>query len=428
MSAIAEETTQPCPECGTEIRGDSRFTVWCAACDWNVDPGGPQPDTGRLDRAMRALARRHGEQLVAEMRSGRDTRPRRDASALTATVLALAVNGITLAFAVGGVWVVVDGWGGARMVVGLVLLVLAWAFAPRVRRLPDDRPVLLRGDAPELFELVDEVAREVGTRSVHAIVVDGSLNAAVTTYGLRDRRLLMLGMPLWEVLTPEERIALLGHELAHYANGDTRNGLVVGAASRTLSVWHHLLQPLPNSTGLEGLVNALYVVPRMLVGGLLVLLARLTSRAGIRAEYLADRLAARTASTQAAVGLMDRLLIIGSLGLRLRTEINRAALRGRRSSEQAAARADELWEALTAYASSIPEHEYERQRRVGARRGHQVDTTHPPTHLRRACLLAGRVEPAAVTPQPRRSELIATELAAARSEVARHLLRGSLDA
>ncbi|MET7276411.1 M48 family metallopeptidase [Streptomyces flaveolus] len=427
MPAIAEETTQPCPECGTEIRGDSRFTVWCAACDWNVDPGEPQPDTGRLERAERALARRHGEQLLAEILSGRDARPRRDASAVTATALALTVHGLTLALAVGGVWSVAVGWGGLGMVAGLVLLALAWVLAPRVGHLPDDRPVLLRDDAPELFALVDEVARTVGTGSVHAIAVDGSINAAVTTYGVRGRRLLVLGMPLWEVLTPEERIALLGHELAHYANGDTRNGLVVGTAVRTLSVWHHILQPLPHPTGLEVIVNALYVLPRLLIGGLLVLLVRLTSRAGMRAEYLADRLAARTASTQAAVGLMDRLLITDSLGVRLRTETNRAALGGPRSTRKATDRADELWGRLTTYAASIPEHEYERQRRAGARRGHQVDTTHPPTHLRRACLLAGQPEAAAVIPQAHRTDLIATELAAARTEVARSLLRGGFD-
>ncbi|MFD6613549.1 hypothetical protein ACFWD1_32325, partial [Micromonospora chalcea] len=156
MSAAAvEETTQPCPECGKEIRGDSRFTLWCAACDWNVDPGEPQPDTGRLDRAERALARRHGEQVLAEMLGGRDVHPRRDAPAMTATALALTVHAGTLAFAVGGVWCLAAGRGAAGLVAGLVLLVLAWAFAPRVRGLPKDRPVLLRGAAPELFALVD---------------------------------------------------------------------------------------------------------------------------------------------------------------------------------------------------------------------------------------------------------------------------------
>ncbi|MFD1659878.1 M48 family metalloprotease [Streptomyces caeni] len=233
-------------------------------------------------------------------------------------------------------------------------------------------------------------------------------------------------MPLWEVLTPGERVALLGHELAHYANGDTRNGLVVGTAVRTLSLWHHALQPLPHPSVIEMVVNAFYVVPRLLVRGVLALLVRLTSRAGMRAEYLADRLAARAASTQAAVGLMDRLLITEALGVLLRSEANRAALGGARSTREATARADELWGLLTAYAASVPEHEHERQRRAGARRGHQVDATHPPTHLRRACLLVGEPVAAAVVPQARRTERIATELAAARTEVARRLLRYGL--
>ncbi|MEU6547694.1 M48 family metallopeptidase [Streptomyces sp. NPDC046859] len=427
MPAIAEETVQLCPECGSEIRGDSRFTLWCTACDWNVDPGTPQPDLGRLERAGRVLARRHGEQLLAEMLSGSDGRPRRDASAVAATVLAGTVHSITVVLAVGGLWCVVAGWGGIGVAAGLVLVALAWVLAPRVGRLPGDRPVLLRADAPELFALVDEVAAAVGTRSVHAIAVDGSINAAVTTYGIRGRRLLVLGMPLWEVLTPEERVALLGHELAHYANGDIRNGLVVGTAVRSLTVWHRIVEPLAHPTGLEVIVNALYVLPRLLIGGLLILLIRLTSRAGMRAEYLADRLAARTASTPAAVGLMDRLLITQSLGVWLRTEANRAALRGPRSTRHATDRADELWARLTAYATSIPEHEYERQRRAGARRGHQVDATHPPTHLRRACLLAGQSETAAVTPKAHQSDLITAELAAARTEVARRLLRGAID-
>jgi Zn-dependent protease with chaperone function len=427
MPGVGRETRQQCPECGTEIRGDSRFTVWCAACDWNVDPEEPQPDTGRLERAERALARRHGEQLLAEMLSGREPRPRRDASAVAAIALALTVHGVTLALAVGGVWCLLAGWGVAGVVAGLVLLALAGALAPRVHRLPDDRPVLFRADAPELFALVDEVAHAVGTRSVHAIAVDGSINASVMTYGVRGRRLLVLGMPLWEVLTPAERIALLGHELAHYANGDTRNGLVVGTALRTLSLWHHTLQPLPHPSAIEMVVNALYVVPRLLVRGALVLLVRLTSRAGTRAEYLADRLAARTASTQAAVGLMDRLLIAGPLGLLLRSEANRAALGGSRSTREATARADKLWELLTTYAASVPEHEYERQRRAGARRGHQIDATHPPTHLRRACLLGGEPMTATVVPQTHRTDQITAELATARTEVARRLLRDGPD-
>ncbi|MGV9902474.1 hypothetical protein ACWDU8_08315 [Streptomyces sp. NPDC003388] len=60
------------------------------------------------------------------------------------------------------------------------------------------------------------------------------------------------------------------------------------------------------------------------------------------------------------------------------------------------------------------------------RGGHQVDATHPPTHLRRACLLAGEPLAAQVVPLDHRNEGIAAELAAARTEVARRLLRDGL--
>ncbi|GAQ66929.1 hypothetical protein [Streptomyces scabiei] len=68
MPAITGETTRPCPQCGVEMRVDDRFTVWCAACDWNVDPEGQGPDAGRLERAARALARRHGEHPPTHLR------------------------------------------------------------------------------------------------------------------------------------------------------------------------------------------------------------------------------------------------------------------------------------------------------------------------------------------------------------------------
>ncbi|MHB9860250.1 M48 family metallopeptidase [Streptomyces sp. YIM S03343] len=423
MSAVAEETTQPCPECGAQIRFDRRFAAWCAACDWNVDPEPGRPEPTRFERAELALARRHGEALLAEMLSGREPRPQRDSSAVLAIALALGVHGVTVVLAVAGVWCLVAGWGGLGVVVGLLLLAMAVVLGPRFRKLPDDRPVLFRADAPELFALVDEIAGVVGTRGVHAIVVDERINAGVTTYGVRRRRLLMLGMPLWEVLTPEERLAVLGHELGHYANGDTRHGFVVATAVRTLSLWHHALQPLQDPSPTEMIVNVLYIVPRLLVRSVHELLVRLTTRAGLRAEYLADRHAARVASTQAAASFMDRLLIADSLAVLLRSEANKAALTGSRSTREAAAHADELWGALTAYTASVPEYAYERQRRAGARRGHRVDTTHPPTHLRRTCLLDGPHLEAAVTPAPDRDLRIGKELAPARTEVARRILR-----
>ncbi|MBN0043552.1 M48 family metalloprotease [Streptomyces actuosus] len=423
MRGTTEEIVQACPECGTEVRTDPRFTAWCAACDWNVDAGGEQQERGRVERVRRALARRYGERLLDQVRNGGALRARRDASAVLAHMIALAVHAVTLALAVVGVWGVVRGWGGPGMVGGLVLLATAVALRPRYARLPEDLPVLRRADAPELHALVDDVAGSVGTRTVDAIVVDTEVNAGVSTYGMRGRRQLTIGLPLWEVLTPQQRIALLGHELGHYGNGDTRHHTIVGTALGSLARWRYYFAPIPHPVGIQLVVNLLYVPPRLVVHGVLMLLDQLTLQAAQRAEYLADREAARAGSTDAAMELMDRLLVADSAATALRREANHAARGGRSGARLAESRADVLWERLSAHMDSVPEHEYERLRRAGALRGHSVDSTHPPTHLRRACLLTGPAVPAAVVSDGARERRVAAELADARRTLAQQIIR-----
>ncbi|MFF5494967.1 M48 family metallopeptidase [Streptomyces aquilus] len=122
-----------------------------------------------------------------------------------------------------------------------------------------------RSAAPELYAPVDEVAAALGTRSVDVIALDARTNASVTHLGVR-RRVLTLGLPLWEVLSPQERIAL----------------------------------------------------------------DLLTTRASQRSEYLADAAAAPVASTEAAVGTMDLLLVLESVDSTLYREVNARRLGGSR--------------------------------------------------------------------------------------------------
>ncbi|MCX5361259.1 M48 family metallopeptidase [Streptomyces sp. NBC_00124] len=426
MRAAGEQTVQPCPQCGVEIRADRRFTVWCAACDWNVDPQGADEEKGGLGRLRRRLAQRHGERLVTDLSTGDERHWNgRTAAGVLAYAIALMVHGVTAALAGGGIWFLVGGWGGIGMVPGLLLLALAWTLRPRLNRLPGHARVLSRDDAPELYALIDEVAALSGTRSVDIVVVDAQANASVTHLGLR-RRLLTLGLPLWEVLTPQQRIALLGHELGHFTNGDTRHGMVVGTAYRSLTTWHYYLSPIQEPTLVEALVNLVYLVPRSLIGSLVLLLDLLTSSSARRSEYLADAAAARAGSTEAAVGLMDRLHVTESVETTLYREANGRRMRG--SGRTTSDDAEGLWEALTDHMDSVPESEVERQRRVGARRGHSVDATHPPTHLRRGLLLDSPSLPASVKADAERARRIAAELSGPRADVARELVRDGIEA
>lgn len=69
-STAGATTVRECPECGAPVPVDERYVDWCAACDWNVDPGAPDPEQGRIPAARRRLAHAYGEQLAAEMERG----------------------------------------------------------------------------------------------------------------------------------------------------------------------------------------------------------------------------------------------------------------------------------------------------------------------------------------------------------------------
>ncbi|WP_406735256.1 hypothetical protein OG508_24360 [Streptomyces sp. NBC_01108] len=146
-------------------------------------------------------------------------------------------------------------------------------------------------------------------------------------------------------------------------------------------------------------------------------------RATQRGEYLADVLAARAGSTEAAVGLMDRLLVAESAESVLLREVNSAQVKRPKSGTREDAWHG-LWERLADDMDSIPESEYERRRRCGALRGHSVDSTHPPTHLRRARLLAVAPEVAAIRADADRQAVLDDELTTARERLARRILSG----
>lgn len=126
-------------------------------------------------------------------------------------------------------------------------------------------------------------------------------------------------MPLLVTLEPQERVALVAHELAHARNGDSSRGLFVGSAIRGLAQWHVVLSPhrrsgvyqaMSTPIGLaEHVANAfLWVLsrPPLLLLYLEVGLLLQDSR---RAEYLADSLAARVSCTDAVVAVHEKLLL-----------------------------------------------------------------------------------------------------------------------
>ncbi|MFG2303292.1 M48 family metalloprotease [Actinacidiphila glaucinigra] len=421
---------RPCPQCGQRLTDDDRFVVWCTSCDWNVRGGieDEEEHDGPVDAFRRRLSRAYGEELFARMTSERPPRPGRGAAYVGAYTIAGLVHLLTLAVAGAGVWLLVTGWRAViPAVLGTLLLGLAWLMRPRLGRLRRHGVRLERADAPALYALLDEVADTLGAPRADVVVVDADVNASVSVFGLRRRRMLVLGLGLWEALTPQQRVGLLGHEFGHLVNGDTSEMLVIGSAYRTLIEWYVLLRPQSGTSGLglvETAARLLMFVPASAVLLLLHALAQLTLRARQQAEYLADDLEARIGSTEAAIGGMDVLLLADAIAFWLDQQyvtagtVHRATRGAGREPDEA------VWERLKEYVASIPGHELERRRRVSVLTAHAEDQTHPPTHLRRAAVERREHHAAAIVLDVAWNKEVDAELDPARRSLGREVLRG----
>ena len=399
----AQLTEQACPRCGRTITVDSRFVTWCEFCDWNIDPAGKESPTRR-----EVQARRKGEALFAQLRQSPLTKPGRSAARVAAFAIALAIHSLTIAILGLGVYILVTNFGTFfGFVVGGFAILLGVLIRPRLGGIRSGTVLLPRDSAPALYGLTDRIGGEMGARPIDVIALDSTFNAGHGQVGIRRERVLWIGLPLWNVLDDEQRVALLAHELAHQVNGDLAFGLVVGAAMRTLGEWHELLragrwQPGGGSVFAflemlgQLLARAIYRVLRAGIDVIFRIEEALLFRSGQRAEYFADRLAAQIGSTEALLACLDVLHLARACSLALRFAARREA--------------NDLWETERAFFRDFSPKEWERLRRLDARRGTSVDSTHPPTNLRITLLQAA-------PPAPGRMKISTDEAAAISNEI-----------
>jgi len=216
----------PCPRCGggLEPTGEPAadghgYRVLCPTCG----------------ESFRARRRRRGRDRPGPEDDAAPARPRppRTVGDVSIRLRSLAVRTIARAYPVGvavGVSVLVplggflpvirgwlrdevEDWGGVVEALGGVRVV-------QETRDPDADlgPVLVRLDAPTLFQEVNGVARRLGVRPPDQVRLAYLPCCGVVAW--RRTRILLLGLPLLQVLTTAELRAVLAHELAHLARGD----------------------------------------------------------------------------------------------------------------------------------------------------------------------------------------------------------------
>ncbi|MBR7744498.1 M48 family metallopeptidase [Phycicoccus sp. BSK3Z-2] len=136
---------------------------------------------------------------------------------------------------------------GLTRVLWLVLGgVVLWGVLPRSERAPKHARLLAVDEAADLHRLVGSVATAVGARTPRRIVVDIGYRIQVLPTGYVGGSTLVVGLPQWSVLTPDERVAALAHELACAETRRRPPGLLGRLANDVLVGLVSVLAPVPN--------------------------------------------------------------------------------------------------------------------------------------------------------------------------------------
>jgi Zn-dependent protease with chaperone function len=378
----ASEVGESCPECQARLT-TIRMARWCPRCEWNL--GRYDPDRhGRtfgwrwLDRRVHRTAYRQTRTQFARLAGG-GLAPTLRPGRLAVVVVSLILFGTVLAMFVGGVYLVVHDFPSVSIVLGVPLVLIAILLRPRFGRLDPLMERLTRDQAPTLFALVDRVAGAMGVPPPQVIGVDRVANAAAGAVGLRRQRVLRLGLVLWVLLQPRQRVALLAHELGHFANGDIRRGLLTQPAFTTLGAAAEITRPEPGAADrAPDVINLLAAYLSNLLLGLVsrmfallqLALLWLALRDAQRAEYLADARAVPVAGTAGTVELADRLVALDVLAMMV-------AQAARRTGDVA------QWRAAADQARDSVADRLPALRQLSVADEASLFATHPPSGLRR---------------------------------------------
>jgi len=309
-------------------------------------------------------------------------RPRWTLPKILAFVVSASVHLLSLALFFLGLFLIASGYPKVPPVLyGMAACVFAWFMRPKPGKIPSE-DVVSQTEFPALYALVNDVARELGGRPIHYIVVNENFNAAYGVLGWRRVPVLWIGLPLWVSLRPQERLALLGHEIAHGINGDGARSFVVSSALAALDQWIvYLRAPLAHAATLQailaGYLTWILSVPFAVVQRALAQLLWFNKQ---QAEYFADHLGSMIAGTDATISTLQRLAC--------KEHLDDVLLRNVYSNSQSGAHMLSLFRQRI---ENLPHREWLRLARATRREKARLDASHPPTAHRIEFLEAKRV-------------------------------------
>ncbi|HTF07840.1 MAG TPA: M48 family metalloprotease [Asanoa sp.] len=309
--------TDTCPTCAVPLAVEEDQPPWCERCEWNLDALAPIEHATWFYRSIRTRDHRAGFRADRLLATGTPVRSGRGRAFAALVAVSAVIVAVPAAALIAAGWLLIAG----PVALGLLLLVVVYAVRPRLGRVKK----VLKGHyrvgpdlAPALHALIGRIATAADAPHPDLVGVDiASWNAGTTVAGIRQRRILLLGIPLVATLDRTEFVALLGHEFGHFANRDSWRRMLTSPARVTFGHIASALRPSRVSgfeRGFLGLYLIVYELWRLLTGMLSWLffavhaaISVVAAREDRRAEQQADVLAVRVAGRAATLGLFDAI-------------------------------------------------------------------------------------------------------------------------
>ncbi|PPA70361.1 M48 family metallopeptidase [Jeotgalibacillus proteolyticus] len=407
---VREIQSEPCPSCGEEYPVVPGYVSWCDHCLYNVNPLADEEKKTFMERAYLSLGERNGKALLDKMIQQKSEKPSLNVNDVMAYIFASLVHLVSLGLIfLAGYLLAVFYHEPILVITAVMLLGVAWVARPRINRLEKEDVVLERSQLPELFGVLDDISDGLHIKRIDGVVLDGQFNAAIGQVGLRKKVILRIGMPLFSIMTPEERLALLGHELGHLANGDLSRGGYIGTAMNTLATWYQVIHPgIPSEHDEVGVLE--WISSFFLRGiaffpksGYYLLLYLLYFNSQ-QAEYYADYAGARVAGGEASKMVLEKLQYHDTYAYSVR----KTALSNDKT---------DLYSFFTHQLDTMPQREKLRLKKINEMEKSKVDETHPPTHYRMNYLESKQMIDPLIEIDQERAERLDKELASYRKEI-----------
>lgn len=178
----------------------------------------------------------------------------------------------------------------------LIPIIIVWSIFPRYHRFSPPGLRINSGEQALLFDTINDVARKTSQKAPKEIYFVPDMNAAVREIGgfmgIGGRRVLVIGLPLFQILTVSEYRAVLAHEFGHYYYKDTK-----------LSPWIYTTRAAIERT-LKNLDKGMTHFLFRLYGRIYL---RITFAISRYQEYVADELAARTEGPIAGISAIRKI-------------------------------------------------------------------------------------------------------------------------